>query len=123
MARAPPEPSTGLTEAVSGVAQPQPNGPNGRIGRCADALAGGAAERIREVGVVGDVEHFRAELHGQLLVESPALGDREIQIVESAIAEDVAAGVAESANRWRKQEGLSIRDSHSNRQYHCPFLC
>src|SRR5271157_4002069 len=27
MARAPPEPSTGLTDAVSGVEQPQPNGP------------------------------------------------------------------------------------------------
>src|SRR6266852_8151888 len=27
MARAPPEPSTGLTDAVSGVAQPQPKGP------------------------------------------------------------------------------------------------
>src|ERR1700757_1378072 len=27
MARAPPEPSTGLADATSGVAQPQPNGP------------------------------------------------------------------------------------------------
>ena len=48
---------------------------NGWISRCADALACGPTERIREVGMIGDVEHLGPELRSEPLAELPALGN------------------------------------------------
>ena len=58
------------------------------------------AERVREVRMVEQIEEFCPELRSQPFPELPVLGDREVYIAESGIAEDVAAHRAESAEGW-----------------------
>ena len=66
------------------------------------------AERVREVRMVEQIEEFCPELRSQPFPELPVLGDREVYIAESGIAEDVASHRAESAERRWNQEGLPI---------------
>ena len=66
------------------------------------------AERVREIRVVEDIKEFRPELRSEALPKLPVLGDREVYIAESGIAEDVASHRAESAQRRWNHEGFSI---------------
>ena len=82
--------------------------PNGGIGSCAGAESAGSAPGIREVWMIGDVKHLRAELHAIPFPEFPVLGNGQIQVVEARITKNVAPGISEGPDRGGQQKRLPI---------------
>src|SRR5712692_8811553 len=68
-----------------------------------------STKRVGEVGWVKIIEKFRAELGRKALAEFPILGNGEIYVAETSVAENVAAHCAEGPERGRNHEGLAVR--------------
>ena len=50
-----------------------------------------SAEGIREIRMVEEIEEFDPELGAESFPEFPVLGHREIPVVKSGVAKDIAA--------------------------------
>src|SRR6185312_17419967 len=67
------------------------------------------AERSDGVNrMVEDVEHFATELKVEALAELPGFADRTVEIDESGTTENVAAHIAESADRVGIHDGAVL---------------
>src|SRR6266852_5341630 len=79
----------------------------GWIGECPLAIATGGSIRIGEIGMVENVESFHAELHLHPFPEFEALADRQVDIAEAGIAEDVSTHGTEGPKTIGNQHGIA----------------
>src|SRR5260370_3297377 len=80
---------------------------HGGVGKSPLAICTGAAIRIREVGVIENVERLDAELCLHPFPELKVLANGEINVAETCIAEDVAAHSAKFADTVRDQHDIA----------------
>ncbi len=78
------------------------------IGDAPWAIGTGATPLIGEIGMIENVEHLGAELRPEPLAKLKALADGQIGVVETRIAEDIAAHVAKRSERGRNQHGIAL---------------
>ena len=95
----------GLAAAISGVAQPQPNGLYRRIVQTKAVLP---AIRIGEVRVIENIEELGAELQAHGFSKVEVLAQREIEILEPGILKHVPSHVSELTERRRHHNGITV---------------
>src|SRR5580658_1778880 len=81
---------------------------HGGIGECRLAVATGGAIGICEIGMVEDIEAFHTELRFDPFSEFKVLTERQVDVMETGIAENVAAHGAECSDSVREQERLPV---------------
>src|SRR5207245_7514837 len=78
-----------------------------RIGGRPLAIATGGAVRIGEIGMIENIESFKAELGFHPFAEFEGLAHGEIDVAETGIAKDVAAHGAEGSKTIGYQDGIT----------------
>src|SRR5216683_6626089 len=67
-----------------------------------------SAVRISEVGMVENVEELGAELGMDTFTKMPVLGNREIEVLESGVGEQISRHVAQLPQRRRQHDGSAL---------------
>src|SRR5579863_1409551 len=75
-----------------------------------------AAKGIGKIGMVKNVEKFRAELGAESFCIFPGRSHREVPVAEAGVAEDIASHRAESSQCRRQQDRIALGEAAESSQ-------